>query len=143
MERAIITIRESGSSECRGYHPVQLHQFHFRHPNITSWDIYLAIFADCYNCSFHSYIAIEISLKDLLSLLPNIVKSLSIFSVVILAYFCVVVMFVCPNTRLTLSMGTPLLRANVANPWRVQWKEISFEIPHSFIIFFSGLQIFQ
>ena len=42
-----------------------------------------------------------------------------------------------------ISIGTPLLRANVANPWRVQWKEISFEIPHSFIIFFSGLQIFQ
>lgn len=53
-----------GSLECRGYHPEQLHQLHFGHPNITAWNIYLAIFADCYNCSFHSYIAIEISLKD-------------------------------------------------------------------------------
>ena len=121
----------------------KLHQLHFRHPNITAWNIYSATFADCYNCSFHSYIAIEISLNDWLSLLPNIVKSLSIFSVVILAYFCVVVMFVCPNTRLTLSMGTPLLRASVANPCLVQWNEMSFEIPHSFIIFFSGLQMFQ
>lgn len=133
----------NGGSECRGCHPEQLHQLHFRHPNITSWDIHIAILADCNNCSFHSYIAIEISLNDWLSRLPNIVKSLSIFSVVILAYFCIVVMFVCPNTRLTLSMGTPLLRANVANPWREQWNEISFEIPHSFIIFFSGLQILQ
>ena len=132
-----------GSSECRGYYPEQLHQFHFGHPNITAWDIHSAILADCYNCSFHSYIAIEISLNDWLSLLPNIVKSLSIFSVVILAYFCVVVMFVCPKTRLTLSMGTPLLRASVANPWRLEWKEISFVIPHSFIIFFHGLQMFQ
>lgn len=38
------------------------------------------------------------------------------FSVVIFVYFWVVVMFVCPNTRLTLSMGTPLLKARVANP---------------------------
>ena len=52
------------SSECRGYYPEQLHQFHFRHPNITAWDIHSATFADCYNCSFHSYIAIEISLND-------------------------------------------------------------------------------
>ena len=28
------------------------------------FDFLLAIFADCYNCSFHSYIAIEISLND-------------------------------------------------------------------------------
>ena len=53
-----------GGSECRGYHPEQLHQFHFRHPNITAWYIHSAILADCYNCSFHSYIAIEISLND-------------------------------------------------------------------------------
>ena len=52
------------SSECRGYYPEQLHQFHFRHPNITTWDIHFTVFADCYNCSFHSYIAIEISLND-------------------------------------------------------------------------------
>ena len=51
-------------SECRGYYPEQLHQFHFRHPNIIAWDIYSAILADCYNCSFHSYIVIEISLND-------------------------------------------------------------------------------
>ena len=117
-KRSTLVYRFYSSSECRGYHPEQLHQFHFKHPYIDAWDVHFTAFADCYYCSFHSYIAIEISLNDWLSRLPNIVKSLSIFSVVILAYFCVVVMFVCPNTRLTLSMGTPLLRANVANPWR-------------------------
>lgn len=30
-------------------------------------------------------------------------------------------MFVCPKTRLTLSIGMPLLRANVPNVWRAQW----------------------
>lgn len=30
-------------------------------------------------------------------------------------------MFVCPKTRLTLSIGMPLLRANVPNVWREQW----------------------
>ena len=143
VKLSTLIYRFNGSSECRGYHPEQLHQLHFRHPYIATWDIHLAAFADCYYCSFHSYIAIEISLNDWLRRLPNIVKSLSIFSVVILAYFCVVVILVCPNTRLTLSMGTPLLRASVANPCLVQWNEISFEIPHSFIIFFSGLQMFQ
>ncbi|MBQ3555092.1 MAG: hypothetical protein IJA09_02630, partial [Bacteroidales bacterium] len=39
----------NGGSECRGYHPKQLHQLHFLHPNITSWDIHSAILADCYN----------------------------------------------------------------------------------------------
>ena len=53
-----------GSSECWGDYPEQLHQFYFRHLNIFTWDIYSAAFADCYNCSLHSYIAIEISLKD-------------------------------------------------------------------------------
>ena len=53
-----------GGSECRGYHPEQLHQFHFRHPNITAWNIHFTILADSYNCSFHNYIAIEISLND-------------------------------------------------------------------------------
>ena len=43
-------------SKCRGYHPEQLHQFHFGHPNITAWDIYSTTFADCYYCSFHTYI---------------------------------------------------------------------------------------
>ena len=52
------------NSECRGYHPEQLHQFHFRHPNITTWNIHSATFANCYNSSFHSYIAIEILPKD-------------------------------------------------------------------------------
>lgn len=30
-------------------------------------------------------------------------------------------MFVCPKTRLTLSIGIPLLRARVANPCLEQW----------------------
>ena len=66
-------------------------------------------------------IAIEISWNDWLRRSPNTVRSLSIFSVVILQYFCVVTMFVCPRTRLTLSIGTPLLKASVANPWRAVW----------------------
>ena len=53
-----------GCSECRGYYPEQLHQFHFLHPNTFAWNIYSTTFADCYNCSFHSYIANEISLND-------------------------------------------------------------------------------
>lgn len=113
---AVLVYRSDGGTECRGNHPEQLHKFHFGHPYIFTWDVHPAAFADCYNCPFHNHIAIEISLNDWLSWLPNIVKSLSIFSVVILAYFCVVVMFVCPNIRLTLSMGIPLLRARVANP---------------------------
>lgn len=36
-------------------------------------------------------------------------------------------MFVCPKTRLTLSIGIPLLRARVANPCLEQWKTISLE----------------
>ena len=32
-------------------------------------------------------------------------------------------MFVCPKTRLTLSIGIPLLRANVPNVWREQCKQ--------------------
>ena len=55
-----------GGSECRGYHPEQVHQFHLRHPNITTWNIYIAIRVDSYNCSFHSYIAIEIFTKRLI-----------------------------------------------------------------------------
>ena len=31
-------------------------------------------------------------------------------------------MFVCPNTRLTLSMGIPFESANVANECRLQWR---------------------
>ena len=108
--------RFDGGTERRGDYPEQLHQFRFGHPNITARDVHPAIFSDCYDFPFHTHLAIEISLNDWLSRLPNSVKSLSIFSVVILAYCCVVVMFVCPNTRLTLSMGTPLLKASVANP---------------------------
>jgi len=52
-------------------------------------------------------------------------------------------MFVCPKTRLTLSIGIPILKARVANPCLEQWNEMSFVIPHSFITFFSGLQIDQ
>lgn len=36
-----------------------------------------------------------------------------IFWAVILAYICVVLMFVCPNSRLTVSMGTPLDKSTV------------------------------
>ena len=71
------------------------------------------------------------------------VAMLAIFSVVIFAYSCVVTMFVCPKTLLTLSIGIPLLRARVANPCLEQWNEMSLSIPHSFIIFFNGLQILQ
>ena len=63
-KRSTLVYRSDGGLECRGYHPEQLHQFHLRHPNITAWDIHSATFVDCYNCSFHSYIAIEISLND-------------------------------------------------------------------------------
>lgn len=35
-------------------------------------------------------------------------------------------MFVCPKTRLTLSIGIPLLRARVANPCLEQWKVIGY-----------------
>ena len=63
-KHSTLVYRFYGSLECRGYYPEQLHQFHFRHPNIVAWDIYSATFTDCYNCSFHSYIAIEISLND-------------------------------------------------------------------------------
>lgn len=113
---AVFVYRFDGGTECRGNHSEQLHQLHFGHPYITAWDVHPAAFTDCYNSSSHNHIAIEISLNDWLRRLPNTVKSLSIFSVVILAYFCVVVMFVCPNIRLTLSMGIPLLKARVANP---------------------------
>gem|GEM_PF-6775255 len=105
-----------GGTERRGDYPEQLHQLRFGHPYITAGDVYPAAFTDCYDLPFHTHLPIEISLNDWLSRLPNSVRSLSIFSVVIFAYFCVVVMFVCPNTRLTLSMGTPLLKASVANP---------------------------
>ena len=64
---------------------------------------------------FISY-AICVLPNDWFSLSPNIVRSWSIFCVVIFAYSWVVTMFVCPNTRLTLSIGIPLLRARVANP---------------------------
>ena len=36
------------------------------------------------------------------------------------AYIWVVTMLVCPNTLLTLSMGMPVVKAMVANPWRAQ-----------------------
>ena len=55
----------------------------------------------------------------------------------------VVTIFVCPNTRLTLSIGIPLLRASVAKPCLEQWKLIDLFIPHPFIIFFSGLHTDQ
>ena len=48
--------------------------------------------------------------------LPNTVRTLVDFFGGYLCVLWVVVMFVCPNTRLTLSMGTPLLKARVANP---------------------------
>ena len=63
-KHSTLVCRFYGSSECRSYHPEQLHQFHFIHPNITAWDIHSTVFADCYYCSFHNYIAIEISLND-------------------------------------------------------------------------------
>ena len=52
-------------------------------------------------------------------------------------------MFVCPSTRLTLSMGMPLLSANVAKPCLAQWKEMSFVMPHSLMTFLSLLQTVQ
>ena len=64
VKRSTLVYRSNGCSECRGYHPEQLHQLHFGHPHITAWDIHSAAFVDCYNCSLHSYIAIEISLND-------------------------------------------------------------------------------
>lgn len=73
---------------------------------------------------FISY-AICVLPNDWFSLSPSIVRSWSIFCVVIFAYSWVVTMFVCPNTRLTLSIGIPLLRARVANPCLAQWKERS------------------
>lgn len=57
------------------------------------WNVHTSAFADDYNHSFH-YIAIEISWNDRLRRSANIVRYLSIFSVVILQYFWVVVMFV-------------------------------------------------
>ena len=48
------------SSERRGYHPEQLHQFHFRHPNITIGYVRTARFIDCYYCSFHTPIILQI-----------------------------------------------------------------------------------
>ena len=56
-------------------------------------------------------------LNDAFNLLPNMVRSLSSFCVVMRAYIWVVTMLVCPNTRLTLSMGIPFVKAMVANPW--------------------------
>ena len=63
-------------------------------------------------------------LNESLILLPNIVKSLFSFSVVIFAYIWVVTMFVCPNTRLTLSIGIPFDKARVAYPWRAISKRL-------------------
>lgn len=64
-------------------------------PDVTlhAWDVHTFASDDGYNFFLH-HIAIEISWKDRLRQSPNIVRSLSIFSVVILQYRCVVTMFV-------------------------------------------------
>ena len=59
-KRPTLAYRFYGGSECRGYYPEQLHQFHFRHPNITVWDIHSSVLADCNNCSFHTPIILQI-----------------------------------------------------------------------------------
>ncbi len=41
-KRFTLIYRSDGRSDCRGYYPEQLHQFHFRHPYIVAWDIYSA-----------------------------------------------------------------------------------------------------
>lgn len=98
---AVPVYRSDGGTECRGNYPEQLHQLHFGHPYIPTWDVHPAVFTDCYDSSFHNHIAIEISLNDRLRRLPNVVKSLSIFSVVILAYICVVFTSVWPSNLQT------------------------------------------
>ena len=51
-------------------------------------------------------------------------------------------MFVCPNTRLTLSMGMPFESAKVANECRPQWKEMAFSMPQAVITKSQG-QVFD
>ena len=74
----------------------------------------------CFEVFEPTHYIVLMSLNDALSLSPSIVRSLLSFWLVILAYICVVTMFVCPNTRLTLSMGIPFESANVANECRPQ-----------------------
>ena len=57
---SILINRFYGGSECRGYYPEQLYQLHFRHPNITIGYVHIARFADCYHCSFHTPIILQI-----------------------------------------------------------------------------------
>ena len=60
------------------------------------------------------------------NLCDKVSMSWLIFWAVILAYICVVLMFVCPNRRLTVSMGTPCDRSTVvAFVCRAVWKERS------------------
>ena len=59
------------------------------------------------------------------SLYDKVSMSWLIFWAVILAYICVVLIFVCPNRRLTVSMGTPCDKSTVvAFVWRLMWKVI-------------------
>ena len=59
------------------------------------------------------------------SLCDKVSMSWLIFWAVILAYICVVLMFVCPNRRLTVSMGTPCDKSTVvAFVWRATWEII-------------------
>ena len=53
-------------------------------------------------------------LNDAFNLFPNRVKSSFNFCEVMRAQICVVTMLVCPNTRLTLSIGIPFDKAKVA-----------------------------
>ena len=60
------------------------------------------------------------------SLCDKVSMSWLIFWAVILAYICVVLMFVCPNRRLTVSMGTPCDRSTVvAFVCRATWNRIA------------------
>lgn len=75
-----------GSTECRGDYPEQFHQFRLAHPNaggILRHDD-IAGFIYYYDVSSHTH-DIVIPLNVLLSLSPNIVRSLSSFCVVIFA----------------------------------------------------------
>ena len=64
--------------------------------------------------------------------------SFCIFSLVILAYICVVFMFVCPNILLTVSIGTPFSNVIVvAKVCRARWKVKFLLIPHRSAISFK------
>lgn len=82
-------------------------------------------------------------LNDTLSLSLSMVRSSFNFCEVMRAYICVVTMLVCPNTRLTLSIGIPFDKASVAQEWRPQCRLICFSIPQAEITFFNFLQIDQ